>query len=103
MKRKSVGKFGQEVRDEHEFSSTQVNITGQAADLMRKLGKSIPDRDIGPEGRESEPHITVKFGLHFQTPTERMRNALKGFGPVSLTLGKTSLFRNDDADVLKVD
>ncbi len=88
---------------EHKFSSTQVNITGPAATAMLKMGKAIPDSDLGPEGRESEGHVTVKYGLHFQSPTKRLRDALREFGPVSLVLGKTSLFRNPDADVLKVD
>ncbi|MCC6991769.1 MAG: 2'-5' RNA ligase family protein, partial [Acidobacteria bacterium] len=32
-----------------------------------------------------------------------LREALAGIGPITATLGKTSLFENDDADVVKVD
>lgn len=87
----------------HKFSSTQIGLTGQMADIIRKMGRSIPDADLAPDGRESDPHVTVKYGLHFQTPSTRLRQALKQFGPITLKLGKTSLFRNDDADVVKVD
>ncbi len=87
----------------HEYSSIQVQIVGKPADLMSKMATAIPDADLVPDGREHEFHITCKWGLHFQSPTIRLRNALKDFGPVKATLGKTSLFRNDDADVLKVD
>ena len=102
-------------KEEHKFSSTQVNITGRAAQMMQKLAMEIPDSDLQKEegasyggksandGREHEPHITTKYGLHFQTPSQRLRNALMHFGPVTATLGKTSLFHGDDADVLKVD
>jgi 2'-5' RNA ligase superfamily protein len=86
-----------------KFSSTQMNITGKPAAIMQKLAKGIPESDLGPDGREDEQHVTVKYGLHFQTPSARLRSALQAFGPVSLTLGKTSLFSNPDADVLKVD
>lgn len=89
--------------ERHDYSSTQVNITGPAATAMHKLAMSIPEKDLAPDGRETESHVTVKYGLHFQTPSLRLRQALKQFGPVSLTFGKTSLFQNPDADVLKVD
>lgn len=95
--------FGKKDPPAHDYSSTQVNITGRPAEIMKKLAAKIPDAEIGPDGRESEQHVTVKYGLRFQTPTARMRNALKDFGPIEITLGKTSLFSNDDADVLKVD
>lgn len=87
----------------HEYSSTQVQITGRPAELMAKLARSIPDADLSSDGREKESHVTVKWGLHFQTPSMRLRAALKDFGPVELTLGKTSLFENADGDVLKVE
>lgn len=99
----------------HEYSSLQVQITGQPATAIRKMGDAIPDKDLQadegssyggasvPDGREHEPHITCRWGLHFQTPTKRLRNAIKDFGPIQITFGKTSLFTGDKADVLKVD
>lgn len=87
----------------HEYSSTQVQLAGRPVEILRKVQHAIQPSDIGPEGLEEHPHVTVKFGLHFQTPSVKLRQALKTFGPVTITLGKTSLFKNDDADVLKVD
>ena len=87
----------------HEYSSTQVQITGRPAEILKKMAADIKPADIGAEGIEHESHVTAKFGLHFQTPSKRLREVLKDFGPVSLTFGKTSLFSNEDADVLKVD
>ncbi len=87
----------------HEYSSTQVQLVGRPVEIVRKMQSAIQRTDIGTEGLEERPHITVKFGLHFQTPSAKLRAALKTFGPVTLTLGKTSLFKNEDADVLKVD
>ena len=86
----------------HEFSSTQVQVTGRPLEVIRKMQKAIQPADIGPEGLETDSHITAKYGLHFQTPTVRLRQALRSFGPVHAVLGQTSLFENDDADVLKV-
>ncbi len=87
----------------HDFSSTQVEIYGRAADIARKMQAAIQPSDLGEEGKESDLHVTAKYGLHFQTPSARLHQVLKSFGPVTITLGKTSLFENKDADVLKVD
>ena len=86
-----------------EYSSTQIQITGRPAEIMRKMAGRISPADLGTDGVEHEQHVTVKWGLHFQTPTKRMREALRSFGPVTFTFGKTSLFTNPDADVLKID
>lgn len=86
----------------HEFSSTHVQVTGRPVEILRKMQKAIQPSDIGAEGLETDPHITARYGLHFQTPSVRLRQALKAFGPVHAVLGQTSLFENDDADVRKV-
>jgi 2'-5' RNA ligase len=88
---------------DHEFSSVQVQITGRVAEIIHKLATAIPDRDLASDGRENESHITVKWGLKFQSPSKRLRDAVRDFGPIEATLKKSSLFQNDDADVLKVD
>jgi len=49
---------------EHKFSSTQVNLPAEVADRIVAFGKRIPDADLADNGRETEPHITVKYGLH---------------------------------------
>lgn len=50
---------------QREFSSTQVLITGRASEIARKMQNAIQPADLGTEGKETEPHVTVKFGLHF--------------------------------------
>lgn len=87
----------------HEYSCLMVSLRGDAASALQKMANAIPSKDLAADGIETEPHITCRFGLHFQTPSAKLKAALKDFGPITLTLGKTSLFENDDADVLKVD
>lgn len=101
--------------EEHEFSSLQVNITGRPAEIMRKMQAKIAKADLQPEkgashggpsaddGLEHESHITARWGLHFMTPSVKLRQALRNFGPITVEFGKTSLFTGDDADVLKID
>jgi N12 class adenine-specific DNA methylase/2'-5' RNA ligase len=86
----------------HEYSSTQVNLPPATAQAIQQLGARIPDEHLAEDGRETEPHITVKYGLHGDN-VEGVRRALADEPPITATLGKTSLFQNDDADVLKAD
>lgn len=87
----------------HKFSNTQIPITGRAQEIMKKMAAAIPDIDLAEDGREGDQHVTIKFGLHFQSPTARLKSALQAFGPVVLTLGKTSLFSNPNVDVVKAE
>lgn len=91
----------------HKFSSTQVNIPEKDAAEITDLGKQlIPDKDIAPEhGREEQPHVTVKFGLHGNDP-EEVRKIIENEPPIKLTLGKIKVFKgveNGTADAVVVD
>jgi N12 class adenine-specific DNA methylase/2'-5' RNA ligase len=88
-----------------EFSSTQVDLPKGDTDAIQALGRKIPDGDLAEDGREDKPHVTVKFGLHTDDVAE-VRRVLAGEPPITLTLGKTSLFpakEGADYDVVKVD
>jgi 2'-5' RNA ligase len=87
---------------EHKFSSTQSNLPKDLADEVRAFGKRIPDADLAEDGRETEPHITVKYGLHGFDP-KFVQEALAGEKAARVKLGKVSLFENDKFDVVKVD
>lgn len=96
-----------------KFSSTQFNLEdgsysrsqGSPTAKLLKMAKAIPDEDLAEDGREDEQHVTVKYGLH-TSDADEVRRALNGFGPVEMTLGKTSIFPASDDhkyDVVKVD
>jgi 2'-5' RNA ligase len=97
---------GEEVADTRparEFSSTQVNLPGGFAKKVRDAGKQIADEDLAEKGRESEPHVTVKFGLH-TNDVEEVRPLIESEPPIRLKLGKTSTFAGgENGDVVKVD
>lgn len=91
----------------HKFSSTQVNLPKEQASPVLKLGRSIPDTDLAADGRETEPHITVKYGLHTAT-AEKLRPLLANEKPITATIGKTSTFKGvedgtADAVIAEVD
>lgn len=88
-------------KPQHDYSSTQVNLPAPIAKAMKRHAAQISDQDLGPDGREDQPHITLKYGLHGDNPGA-VRKLLQTQPPITATLGTLSLFTNDDADVLKL-
>lgn len=91
---------------ERKFSSTQVNLPeSEATRRIERFGKMIPDSVLAADGRETTPHITVKYGLHGDD-IAGVKKVLADEGPITVTLGKTSIFSASEsgaADVVKVD
>lgn len=87
---------------DYKSSSTQVNLPKDLADKILSFGRRIRDKNLADNGRETEPHITVKYGL-LGSESDAVREILEGQGPIRATLGKVSLFENPDFDVVKVD
>jgi len=86
----------------HEFSSTQFDLPKDLADATRAASMKIPDADLAEDGRETNPHIILKYGLHTGDP-EAVRAAIGDAGPVEVKLGKTSVFKGEKADVVKAE
>jgi len=87
--------------EEHAYSSVQVKMPICIGIQMMELAASIPDEDLAEDGRDMRPHITIKYGLHSTNP-DIIKN-LELPERITVILGKTSLFRTEDADVLKID
>lgn len=86
----------------HDFSSTQVELPAAMASRVLKIGSRIPKNLLADDGVEMEPHITVKYGLHDESP-EEVRRLLEGEGPVKVTVQGASIFDNPEFDVVKLD
>lgn len=92
-------------------SSTQLTLPPQQAKPFTDFAKSIPDSEVyhkadesGKEdyGVETDPHITVLYGLTEHAP-EKVAAIFATKKPITVTLGKLSVFEGKDYDVLKVD
>jgi broad specificity phosphatase PhoE/2'-5' RNA ligase len=90
------------VAPKHDFSHAGVDIPDPMATAMAGHAAAIPYDSLAKDGRESVPHITLMFGFNSPDPTP-VANLLAGEPPIVAKMGKTSLFKNDDADVLKMD
>jgi len=76
---------------QREYSSTQINLPEGLAERVRDVADLIPEADLAAQGRETEPHVTLQYGLHDEAP-DAVREALAGHGPVDLTLGRFDHF-----------
>lgn len=88
--------------DVHKFSSTQVDLPKAIVAKVKAAAAKIPASELAEDGREAQPHITVLYGLHSADPAEAAE-LLAGSGPVEATVGKISIFKGKDADVVKLD
>ena len=73
-----------------------------------QMSSIIDDKDIyddgsGKYGKETEPHVTLLYGLHSNVTPQIVQQILDNvhFGDISLT--NVSVFENGEYDVLKMD
>lgn len=86
-----------------KYSSTQVNLPTETAERVRQMAASIAEGDLVGKGRETAPHVTVKYGIH-GNDVEPLRKVLEAEKPVTVTLGKASLFPDSgNGEVVKLD
>jgi len=75
----------------HNNASTQVNVPPDVARRIFELGqKLIPDEVLAGDGRESELHLTLKYGV--REDEFELRDCLTGQQPFTVTLGKVQAF-----------
>lgn len=91
-------------------SCTLIDLPPEQADFLVSWGKEhVPDDvlhqppDDDTLGRETEMHVTVLYGIDSPTVPDRLREIAASTKPFKVMLGKVSLFRNDDYDVVKVE
>ncbi len=84
-----------------KFSSTQLDVTDpECLRRIRELQGRLDPADVIE--LETEPHVTVRYGLHGQDP-EVVQKLLTESGPIWMTIGRLSLFQQPEHDVLKLD
>lgn len=89
-------------KEAHSYASTQVNLPESVAGPILKAGADIPADQLAKDGLEKHPHVTALYGLTGED-AQPVIDAVAGHGPVTVKLGKASIFHTPDADVLKVD
>jgi len=90
-----------------EYGSTQVNLTGDVAATLLLMGAAIPEEALAEKGRETDPHVTVKFGLDPGVTVDELTEVLANSDSVlemaergggRITFGATTVFEPEDKD-----
>lgn len=95
----------QALNEERQYSSTQLDVMEPIRSIVIAFGEQIPEEhlvDVDGSTHETNPHITVKYGLDKETDVELVRELVQGFGPVTVRLGEMDKFESDEYDVLIV-
>lgn len=93
----------------HSYSCVMINLPEDLANQVMAWGKlNVKDEDVfvdkkGGKGRETEPHVTVLYGLLDENPTDMLTQVFEHTAPFDIKLGACSLFRNGEYDVLKME
>lgn len=90
--------------DNYEYSSTQFNLNFEDKQEIVNFTKSLIDKDdlLDEDSMEKIPHITIKYGL-LTNDYKEVVPIIKTLKSINVILGKTSIFENDEFDVLKID
>lgn len=94
----------------HQYSCLMFRLPGDLSYEVRQLGDLILSEDLADDGRELDPHITIKYGLHTDDP-EEVRQAIQDQAPIAIQIGSASYFAGaagtdsepPGADVVKLD
>ena len=90
----------------YSYSCLMANLPKPLANKVKEYAASIPDKFIfetndGEMGRERNPHITIKYGLH-TTDLKDIMEVLDGQGPLRATVGRVTSFLTPKSIVLKI-
>ena len=94
----------------YEYGAVMAQIPPVIAASIIQFGKSIiPDEFLyfdptGKEeyGRETEPHITIKFGLTQLYSRGQLQQFFVGSHPFNITIRNLGVFKNPKFDVVKI-
>lgn len=84
-----------------EYGSTQVNLDSEVAAALLELAASIPDEALAEKGRETDAHITVKYGVAPEVSIDQVIEALAASPDVAqmvergggvMKFGRTDIF-----------
>lgn len=84
----------------HSYSCALIRLPEKLSRDVLAYGRRLPDAAVTE--REDEPHVTVLYGIHGDTPKPVLA-ALRDVEPFTIRLGRLSLFQGQDHDVLKIE
>lgn len=95
----------------YEYSSIQANFSSEASrQFLKESKKLIKSSDLykpeSDKGFESNPHVTILYGLHDVNPPICAMDIINSHPKFNISLGPISLFKGNETgepfDVIKV-
>lgn len=84
-----------------QYGWAWIKLPEKVSNKMISFGKEIPKEELHENGRENQPHITLKYGLKTDDYS-LIRDCLKNKSGGKAHLGVSSVFENHEYDVVKV-
>lgn len=96
----------QNLLESHDYSCLMAKVPEEFNHIFARFQKFLPYEWIfvkgGDYGLELEPHVTVLYGILDKEP-DKVKDLFKHERKFNIKLGNTTLFQQDDHDVLKLD
>lgn len=94
--------------NKHEFGCLMLEVPFENwQKVLSKISKEDLYEENGNDyGLETEPHVTVLYGLHEEVDEEKLINFVKEFcksSPIEIQISKMGVFKNSKFEVLKLD
>ena len=72
----------------HKFSSTQLQMPTDITEVFLEKGKElIRKNELFGDGFETDPHITILYGIHEPYPTPKLIDIIETYPKFTVTLG----------------
>lgn len=78
----------------HDYSCVMARLPENAAAAITLAASMIPDDELTEDGRETDPHVTVLYGLDGAT-ADQVAEVLKSEPPIRLSFGNIVIFEDD--------
>ena len=100
----------QSLMEGYDYSCMMIVLPKEHADFIQRWsaqnildGVLYHDPKDDTKGRETETHITVKWGIELAEPDARLKKLVALTKAFPVKLGKVSLFQQEAYDVVKID
>lgn len=90
-------------KQDHKLSTVLLPVQGELRQKVLDLASQVPDHLLTGNGRETDPHLTLLYGLHSSDHQPIRDLFANAEGKIGFQLGKVSVFKNPEYDVLKLE
>ena len=96
--------FADKPGDKHKYACVYAPLGDHVKERLAALHEQIDPNDLADRGYETDPHVTVRYGLHGDD--SELDASLKQLGetePFEVRFGNPSVFAGKEYDVIKLD